>query len=1110
VRGLVINRFSGGGVRILGATATNVAIAGNYIGTDATGSTRQGNLEGVVLESNAANNTVGGVTAADRNVISGNVANGVALYSGASGNVVAGNYIGTDAGGTLDLGNGVEGVNVIGVTNNTIGGSTAGAQNVISGNDAHGVFLSGASGNILAGNYIGTNAAGTGALGNGGQGVVIRDGSLSNRVGTDADGVNDAAERNVISGNIGHGVAFDAGANGNIVAGNYIGTDASGESDVGNRGNGVVIINSANNTIGGTTAAARNVVSGNDAWGINMSGSGATGNMIQGNLIGTDAAGTAALGNTQSGILLHSGSSDNTIGGLAAGARNIVSGNGGHGIQIASGTSNRIQGNSIGTDVTGTLDRGNGGAGVVLSAGATGNLIGGSAAGAGNLVSGNDTWAGVYLVDAGTADNRIQGNRIGTDAAGTAPLGNSPDGVRLQGGASNNTIGTDADEVADAAEGNLISGNVQSGVVLNSAGTTGNVVAGNRIGTNVTGTAAVPNQQHGVLIVGGASSNRIGTDGDGVNDTAERNVISGNVGNGVLLTGAGTANNVVAGNFIGTDVTGTAALGNLANGVIIIFGASANRVGTGGDGVADSAERNVISANVFVGVRIAGTGTGASNNVVAGNLIGTDVTGTIALGNHEEGIRINLGARFNRVGTNGDGVADAAERNVISGNASSGVQISGSGTDQNVVAGNFIGVDATGGAALGNGDHGIYVVSGAKGTRIGTDGDGVADAAERNVVSGNGIDGVKVQGRFSTDPPTLTTEETVVAGNHVGTDAAGVAALGNKRFGVFLDANVRLTRVGTTGDGVNDAAERNVISGNANQGVRVAGAGTQGNVVAGNLIGTNATGSAALGNGGDGVRVANGAQSNRIGTDGNGIGDAAEGNVIAFNGGVGVAISGAGTVGNKIRGNAIHANAGLGIDLDAGGNNAQASPVLTAAVPGAGTSVAGTFDGSPNTTFTVDFYASPTADPSGFGEGARHLGSITVTTDAGGHAAFSVLLAAATVAGEAVTATATDPGGNTSEFSAAVTAQANSQVLTTAVANLVASGTVNAGQGNAMTTQLAQAQRHIDLGDPKTAVNVLRGFRNHVISLVEEEVLTPQEAALLLDMVDLLIDELGG
>src|SRR5262249_48892943 len=152
-----------------------------------------------------------------------------------------------------------------------------------------------------------------------------------------------------------------------------------------------------------------------------------------------------------------------------------------------------------------------------------------------------------------------------------------------------------------------------------------NRVAGNLIGTDVTGTGPLPNPQ-GVVIDAGAHDNRIGSVVVGA-----ANVISGNTGPGVHLTGNGTTGNLLRGNFIGSDVTGTAALPN-DDGVLIDGGAQNNTVG----GAAPAA-RNLISGNQGEGVKIFKTDVGGlkdtRNNLVQGNFIGTDVTGTVALGN---------------------------------------------------------------------------------------------------------------------------------------------------------------------------------------------------------------------------------------------------------------------------------------------------------------------------------------------------------------------------------------------------------------------------------------------------------------------------------------------
>jgi len=273
VKGLVINR-SGGGIYIDGPGATGNKVTGNYLGTDASGTQDLGNdAHGLTVD--GANNTVGGATAAERNVISGNDALGILFEdTGAGGNKVMGNYIGTDASGTKDLGNASHGVAIDDVPNNTIGGTTTGARNVISGNNGNGVSILGNDGNKIMGNYVGTDATGTKDLGNTYHGVYIDYGKDNTIGGTTA------GERNVISGNNGNGVLIEgAGATGNKVTGNFIGTDKNGAAPLGNSANGVYI-SAPNNTVGGTTAGGRNTISGNAGSGVSIYGAGATGNRI--------------------------------------------------------------------------------------------------------------------------------------------------------------------------------------------------------------------------------------------------------------------------------------------------------------------------------------------------------------------------------------------------------------------------------------------------------------------------------------------------------------------------------------------------------------------------------------------------------------------------------------------------------------------------------------------------------------------------------------------------------------------------------------------------------------------------------------------------------------
>ncbi|HEX8680960.1 MAG TPA: CSLREA domain-containing protein, partial [Ardenticatenaceae bacterium] len=189
------------------------------------------------------------------------------------------------------------------------------------------------------------------------------------------------------------------------------------------------------------------------------------------------------------------------------------------------------------------------------------------------------------------SSNRVECNFVGTNAAGTSAIANTLAGVFIQSGASNNIIGTNGVGMADEAERNLISGN-NLGVAITGSGS--NRVAGNYIGTNATGTSALPNST-GVTIQFGASSNIIGTNGDGAGDEAERNLISGNGSYGVWFFSSGSSNRV-AGNYIGTNAAGTGALPNVT-GVSILNGASNNLIGG-----ALPVEQNTIAYNTNDGV----------------------------------------------------------------------------------------------------------------------------------------------------------------------------------------------------------------------------------------------------------------------------------------------------------------------------------------------------------------------------------------------------------------------------------------------------------------------------------------------------------------------------
>jgi len=425
-------------------------------------------------------------------------------------------------------------------------------------------------------------------------------------------------------------------------------------------------------------------------------------------------------------------------------------------------------------------------------------------------------------------------------------------------------------------------------------------------------------------------------------------------------------------------------------------------------------EGNVLGAN---GVGVLLEGVGARENVLAGNVIGLNAAWEPDP--NEIGVKVDNGA-YNLIGsasmiTGAGRPADAALMfgNIISANSGHGVVITGASAQGNVVQSNLIGTDIAGAEAVGNGGDGVYV-DGASDNIIGP---AVlaptAVSASGNVISGNGGYGVEVQGGAGN----------LIRGNFIGTDESGSSALGNALGGVRLgDAP------GNTVGGLWPDAS-NVISGNGGPGIDIVGAGAAGNVVQGNLIGPTADGLSLLGNAEQGVLITS-AGPNIIGGAAPG-----SGNVIAGNAGAGVAVVAAPlpSVSKAVLGNSIYANGGLGIDLeddgitlndpadpDTGANQHQNYPVLTSAVAGSGTVVDGWLNSSPHSGFRIEFFASDSCDPSGYGEGAQLLGSAVVTTDGDGNAAIHASLPVAAAAGQVVTATATDPANNTSEFSACI------------------------------------------------------------------------------------------
>lgn len=539
-------------------------------------------------------------------------------------------------------------------------------------------------GNTVEGNYIGIGSDGTTAFGNGGDGIAIFE--SNNTIGGTT-----AAARNVISWHLdGRGILIETTPQSgslvinNVVQGNYIGTDADGTSLRGNKFAGVMILNSADNLIGGTTHGAANLIAGSsgslNSHGVYIvSNDGTTsGNIVQGNLIGSDITGRQpGFGNEDDGVRIQD-AFDNLIGGTEDGAGNLISGNS-RGVVISAGasTGNVVQGNYIGTDSTGTFALGNSAVGVLIID-ASRNSVGGADPGARNIISGNGgQGVRISLLAPGVADsNLVQGNYIGTDVTGVTGLGNGDAGILLAGVA--NTI----------IEDNVISDNI-GGVVLDGTlftdQATGNTkIRGNFIGTDASGSNAIPNRDDGISILQ-SSSNYIGG-----TEESERNIISGNGRHGIRISSAGkfSTDNIIKGNYIGLDATGTKLLANAEEGIFTVDGGASGTIigGTeiGAGNVISGQEHNVVLSS--------------DNNRVRGNMIGTDASGGSILGSGPLGVWIingsnneiggfelgagNLIAGQGETGVRifGDSFSNLIARNVITSNGINGIKITENGT----------------------------------------------------------------------------------------------------------------------------------------------------------------------------------------------------------------------------------------------------------------------------------------------------------------------------------------------------------------------------------------------------------------------------------------------
>jgi CSLREA domain-containing protein len=508
-------------------------------------------------------------------------------------------------------------------------------------------------------------------------------------------------------------------------------------------------------------------------------------------------------------------------------------------------------------------------------------------------------------------------------------------------------------------------------------------ITSNYIGTDGSAEVDMGNNGWGVDVTCSADGSEMPLRAQ-IGDSNQGNVISGNGLGGVNIDfdpcGGRDSEAKVWGNTIGLDAAGDGLVGNGGPGVRIRH-ASQNEIG----GLLHG-RRNYISGNHGNGVEVVHVG--SVKNTIHNNLIGTDLSGAQDRGNWQNGVY----SEGNIVLIGG---LELEAGNVIAASQEEGVLIA---MGPALVQGNRIGTNQAGTAALPNLD-GVVVKSCNTNVQIGG-----SDPEARNIISGNTNAGILIR-----DSGACGDGNAKVFGNYIGTNPNGTQAIGNG-IGIHVWANH--TTVGGTATGL-----WNLVSGNLSHGILIE---SNDNVVKGNDIGDGLWQGGSLPNGEAGILMKSGASGNTI-----------ESNTIHDNGTIGVQIAGNGTR-NSVRKNGIYNNGGLGIDLgaegvlandnqdpDPGENNLQNYPNLTSAVfDGTDATVDGLLNSAAGTTFTVDVYVSGECDPTGYGEGQRWVQSIGVTSNSNGQAAIHAVFPAAAIGAVGfVTATATDPDGNTSEFS---------------------------------------------------------------------------------------------
>jgi len=794
----VFRQNAGFGIQIEGGH--DVEIRANYIGSDATDVVAEGNLGPGIHVLDSTGVKIGGSLPAARNIISGNLGDGI-LFDGANSNdfrggLVQGNYIGTTRSGNGALTNNGNGILLALGWGVQIGGDQPGEGNVVSGNAQTGIRIQMAAGensgqNTVWGNHVGTGPEGTNAVPNG---VGIYVSGISNLIGGTVTN-----RRNLVSGNRGDGiqVGTESSFSGyttthTLIQGNYVGVDLSGNTALPNGGNGITASlapasgdNNEQNRIGGTNSAnymARNVISGNTSNGLVFL-LGRTNNWIDGNYIGVSADGLSAIGNGGHGILV---GTSNTYGNALIGVQegNVISGNGMDGIQVRRADALKIQNNLIGPNPGRTAFFPNGSNGISLLSGSFEVLVGGTRTDGGNLIVGNQ---GNGITDDGQ-ENIITGNWIGISPTASEPAGLNQGtyGIHV-------LSGTDSILGGSGNAGNVIDAEI--GIGMDPAPNSAATILGNIIGFNPDTSFASSHLRIGIHAQG-VRAPQIGADTDGSGPW-----IGAASEYGILLEGA--TNGSVTGTRIGCAQNSGGFVTNAGHGLVL---SNCNSVSLG-------EVFSTPSTNYIAGSDIGIWMQDCDNCWAHYTWIGVAPDGT-ALGNRGDGIRVDHGD-YNRVGE-----YQTDSFGVVSGSAGVGIRVTGASRFQ--AYGTLIGTDPTGTSAWPNQQGGILLVNSTNST--------LGQTPYLNLISGNLGFGIRIEG--------VGSQSNQIKASRIGVALRSEDALPNTGDGVIVE------------EAADNTIEGNTIWHNASNGVHILGNTATGNRISQNSIYSNGVRGICLGTGG--------------------------------------------------------------------------------------------------------------------------------------------------------------------------------------------------------------------------------------------------------------------